>query len=83
MTTVYDRKIHKRSYIWTQFTLEGYTNAQIYEHSLRKKDTLTLRYMKTVYVRRIHKRSDIWTQFTLEGYTNAQIYERRLRKKDT
>jgi len=65
MNTVYVRKINKRTDIWTQFKLEGYTNAQIYEHSLRKKDTLTLRYMNTVYVRRIHKHSDIWTYFTL------------------
>jgi len=35
MNAVYVRKIHKRSDISTQFTLERYTNAQIYEHSLR------------------------------------------------
>ena len=79
MNTIYDRKKHNHSDIWTQFTLERYTNAQIYENSLRKKDTQTLRYMKTVYVRKIHKRSDIWTQFTLERYTNTEIYEHSLR----
>jgi len=35
MKTVYVKKMHKRSDVWTQFTLEGYTNAQIYEDSLR------------------------------------------------
>jgi len=39
--------------------LEGYTNTQIYEHSLRYKDTQSLRYMNKVYIRKIHKRSDI------------------------
>ena len=65
--------------IWKQLTLERYTNAQIYEHSLRYKNAQTLRYMNTVYVRKIHKRSDIWTQFTLERYINAHIYEHSLR----
>jgi len=79
MNTVYSRKKNKLSYIGTQFTLERYTNTQIYEHSLRYKDTQTLRYMKTVYVKKMHKRSDIWTKFTLERYTNAQIYAHSLR----
>ena len=79
MNAVYVIKIHKRSDIWRQFTLEGYTNAQIYEHILRYKDTQTLRFMNAVYVIKIHKRSDIWRQFTLEIYTNAQIYENSLR----
>jgi len=35
INTVYARKIHKHSDILTQFTLERYTNAQIYEHNLR------------------------------------------------
>ena len=79
MNAVYIRKLNKRSDIWTQFMLEGYTNTQIYEHSLRYKDTHTLRYMNAVYVRKIHKRSDIWKQFTLKRYINAQIYEHSLR----
>jgi len=78
MNPVYIRKLNKRSDIWTQFMLEGYTNTQIYEHSVRYKDTQSLRYMNKVYIRKIHKRSDIWTHFTLEIYTNAQIYERSL-----
>ena len=39
--------------------VKGYTNAQINEHSLRYKDTQSLKYMKTVYVKKIHKRSNV------------------------